>query len=61
VDEKYKDYTFCRESYVQRHLGDYQGVLFIDFLTEQRTISTAYFSKLLRDQVTPAFRSKRRG
>jgi hypothetical protein len=27
---------------------------------KQRTINTAYFSKLLKDGVTPAFRSKRR-
>jgi hypothetical protein len=40
---------------------DSQGVLFIDFLTEQRTIEASYYSKLLKDQVKPAFRSKRRG
>jgi hypothetical protein len=35
--------------------------LFVDFLIEQRTISTAYYLKLLKDQVNLAFRSKRRG
>jgi histone-lysine N-methyltransferase SETMAR len=40
---------------------DSQGVLFIDFLTEQRTINAAYYSKLLKDRVKPAFHSKRRG
>jgi hypothetical protein len=40
---------------------DSQGVLFIDFLIEQRTINADYYSKLLKDRVKPAFRSKRRG
>jgi hypothetical protein len=39
---------------------DSEGVLFIDFLTEQRIINAVYYSKLLKDQVNPAFRSKRR-
>jgi hypothetical protein len=39
---------------------DSQSVL--DFLTEQRTIiNAAYYSKLLKDRVKPAFHSKRRG
>jgi len=38
-----------------------QGVIFIDILVEQRTINAAYYSKLLKDRVKPAFRSKRRG
>jgi hypothetical protein len=38
-----------------------QGVLFICFLTEQRTINADYYWKPLKDQVKPAFRSKRRG
>jgi hypothetical protein len=32
---------------------DFQGVLFIDFLTEQRTINAAYYSKRLKDRVKP--------
>jgi hypothetical protein len=32
-----------------------QGVLFIDFLKEQRTISAAYL-ELLKDPLNPAFR-----
>jgi hypothetical protein len=41
---------------------DSQGVSFIDFLSEQRTINADYYSKLLKDLVKlPAFRSKRRG
>jgi len=38
-----------------------QGVLYIDFLIQQRTNNSAYNSKLLKDQVKPVFRSKRRG
>jgi hypothetical protein len=38
---------------------DSQG-FFIDFLIEQRTINAAYYSKLLKDRLKPAFRSKRR-
>jgi histone-lysine N-methyltransferase SETMAR len=37
------------------------GVLLIDFLIEQWIIDTAYYSKLLKDRVKPAFLSKRRG
>jgi hypothetical protein len=55
-----EEYTFCRNSYGQR-FWDTQGVLFIDFLIEQRTINAAYYSKLLKDRVKPAFSSKRRG
>jgi hypothetical protein len=55
-----EDHTFCRENY--GHLfWDSQGVIFIDILVEQRTINAAYYSKLLKDRVMPAFRSKRRG
>jgi hypothetical protein len=39
--------------------GESQDVLFIDFLIEQ-TINAAYYSKLLKDRVKPAFHSKRR-
>jgi hypothetical protein len=42
-------------------LSDSQGVLFIDFLLGQRTNNAVYYSKLLKDRVKPAFRSKRRG
>jgi hypothetical protein len=38
-----------------------QFFLSTDFLTEQCTINAAYYSKLLKDPVKPAFRSKRRG
>jgi hypothetical protein len=55
-----KDYTFCRESY-GRHFWNTHGLLFVAFLIEQRTINAAYYSKLLKDRVKPAFRSKRRG
>jgi histone-lysine N-methyltransferase SETMAR len=41
--------------------GESQGVLLIYILIEQRTINAAYYSKLLKDLVKPAFRSKRRG
>jgi len=40
--------------------GESHGVLSVDFLTEQRTINAAYYSKLLKDQVKPYFSSKRR-
>jgi hypothetical protein len=40
---------------------DSQGVLFIDFLIEQRTIKAAYNSKLLKDEVKPVLRSNRGG
>jgi hypothetical protein len=40
---------------------DSEGVLFIDFLIEEQIINAAYYSKLLKDRVKPAFRSKRRG
>jgi hypothetical protein len=36
------------------------GVLLIDFLIKQRTTIAAYYSKLFKDRVKPAFRSKRR-
>jgi hypothetical protein len=29
---------------------DIQGVLFIDYLTEERTMNAAYYSELLQDQ-----------
>jgi len=48
------------ESYGQRILYSHD-VLFIDFLTEQRTINVTCYWKLLKDRVKPAFRSKRRG
>jgi len=35
---------------------DSQGILFVDSLTEERTINAAYYSKLLKDRVMPAFR-----
>jgi hypothetical protein len=35
--------------------------LFIDVLVEQRTFNAASYSKLLKDEVKPYFRSKRRG
>jgi hypothetical protein len=44
-----------------RDFWDSQGDLFIDFLIEQRTINTAYYSKLLKDLLKPDFRSKQRG
>jgi hypothetical protein len=37
-----------------------QDVLFIDFLTEWRTINVDDYSKLLKDRIKPAFCSKRR-
>jgi hypothetical protein len=45
-------------------LRDSKGVFFFfffDFLIEQRTINATYYSRLLKDRVKPAFRSKRRG
>jgi hypothetical protein len=54
-----EDHTFCRVSYGLGFWGP-QGVLFIDFLKELRTINEAYYSKLLRDRIKPNFRSKRR-
>jgi len=38
---------------------DSQGVLLIDFLTEQRTFNRSYYSKFLNDRIKSAFRSKR--
>jgi len=38
-----------------------QGVLFINFLTDQRKINAAYYMKRLEERVKPTFRSKRRG
>jgi histone-lysine N-methyltransferase SETMAR len=40
---------------------DSQGVLFIDFLIEQRIINAAYYFQVLIDRVKPAFLSKRQG
>jgi hypothetical protein len=40
---------------------DSQSILFIDLLIEQWTISTAYYSKLPKDRVKPAFCSKWQG
>jgi hypothetical protein len=40
---------------------DSQSILFIDFLTQERTISAAYYSKLQKDRVKPTFSSKRGG
>jgi hypothetical protein len=51
---------FCTDNYEQRFLGS-QGILFIDYLIEQRTTNAAYYSKLLKDRVKRTFRSKRRG
>jgi hypothetical protein len=34
---------------------DSQGALITDFLTEQRTINAAYYSKLLKDQLNQPF------
>jgi hypothetical protein len=55
----WEEYTFCRERY-GRKFWETQGILFIDFLIEQRTINATYYSKLLKDREEPAFRSKRR-
>jgi hypothetical protein len=60
VEEKCKDYTFYRDSYGQLFL-DSEEVLFVDFLSEQRTIDATYYSVLPKNRVKPAFRSKRRG
>jgi len=35
--------------------GGSQGVSFIDFLAEQRTINSAYYSKLLKDPAKSVF------
>jgi hypothetical protein len=37
---------------------DSQGVLFIDFLREQRTINTSYYTKLLKDEKSQPFIQK---
>jgi hypothetical protein len=37
---------------------DSKDILFISSLTEQQTIYTAYYLKLLKDQVKPAFHSE---
>jgi hypothetical protein len=37
---------------------DSWDILFINFLTVQQTINAAYYSKLLKGQVKPAFCSK---
>jgi hypothetical protein len=55
-----EDFTFCRERW-SAFFGTLQGVLVIVSLIEQRTIDTAYYSKLLKVRVTPVFPSKRRG
>jgi hypothetical protein len=34
---------------------DSEGILYVNFLTEQGTISAVYYSELLEDQVKPAF------
>lgn len=39
---------------------DSQGVLFVDFLTERRTINADYYLTLLRDKVKQAIRNKRK-
>jgi hypothetical protein len=51
-----KEYIFCRESYDQCS-WDFEGILF-DFLKEQQTINAAYYLKLLKDLVKPAFCSE---
>jgi hypothetical protein len=55
-----EEHTFCRESYGQRFWDD-EGVLFIDFLTEERTIYGSYYSKLLKGRLKLAFLSERQG
>jgi hypothetical protein len=55
LKKAWKRLKTCGESW------DSQGVLFVHFLTEQRKINAAYYSKLLKDKVKPAFRSKWRG
>jgi hypothetical protein len=40
---------------------DFQGVLFIELLLEQRATNATYYTKLLKDRVKSAFHSKRRG
>jgi hypothetical protein len=44
-----------------RSVWDSQVFLFIDFLIEQRTIHADYYSKLHKDPIKLAFRSKRQG
>jgi len=57
--ENIHDYTFCRERFGQRFLES-EAVLFIDFLTQQRTINAAYYSKLVKQsKAIPSFKTKR--
>jgi len=55
-----EDYAFVGKVMVSVFWDSQQGVLLIDFLTEQRSINAAYYSKLLKDRVKPAYRPKRR-
>jgi hypothetical protein len=50
----YKDYTLCRERYGQR-FWDSQGVLFIDFLKERRTVSAPDHSNFLKTNYSQLF------
>jgi ribosomal protein L31E len=54
----WEDYTFWRN--VTAVAWGSQGVSFIKFLIGQRTINASYYSKLLRDRIKAASRSKRR-
>jgi hypothetical protein len=52
--KKCKDYNFCGESTADI-FWDSQDILFIDFLTEKRTVNTVYYLKILEDQVKTDF------
>lgn len=40
---------------------DARGVVFCDYLEDQRTVNSAYYSDMLMNKVKPAMREKRRG
>jgi len=52
--------TFSAGKVMATILWDSKGVLYVDFLTEHRTINTEYYSALLECPVNTAIRNKRK-
>jgi hypothetical protein len=50
----WEDYILSAGKFIRGDFGDSRGPLFVDFLIEQQTINTDYYSKLLEDRVKPA-------
>jgi [histone H3]-lysine36 N-dimethyltransferase SETMAR len=52
--------TFSAGKVMATVFWDSKGILFVDFLTERKTINAEYYSNLLKSQVKQAIRNKRR-